>query len=251
MTAVGRVLDQPDGPPVALVTGATGGIGTAVCRALGAQGYAVVVHDFAKAEAGKALATDLPAATYVDGDISDPEVAPRLVAAAVDRWGRLDVVVNNAGIARQIPHRDLDAVPDEFWHQVLGVNLLGPWQVSRAAAPSLRATRGTIINVASLAGLTVSGSSIPYAVSKAGLIHLTKLLAVALAPEIRVNAIAPGYIDTPLTHDWTALRDTVSERAPLGRLGTPEDAAAAVQCLLNSPYTTGAVLTVDGGLHLS
>ncbi|MEV0067484.1 MULTISPECIES: SDR family NAD(P)-dependent oxidoreductase [unclassified Amycolatopsis] len=236
--------------PVALVTGAAGGIGAAVCRALARQGHRVVVHDFGKPEAGDALVAELPDAVYVDGDISDPGVAPKLVAAAVERWGRLDVVVNNAGIARQIPHRDLDAVPDEWWDQVLGVNLLGPWHLSRAAAPALRATRGAIVNVASVAGLTVSGSSIPYAVSKAGLIHLTKLLAVALAPEIRVNAIAPGYIDTPLTHDWTDLRDTVGERAPLSRLGAPEDAAAAVLSLLNSPYTTGAVLTVDGGLNL-
>ncbi|WIX75089.1 SDR family oxidoreductase [Amycolatopsis carbonis] len=237
--------------PVALVTGAAGGIGAAVCRALAGQGHRVVVHDFGKPEAGEALVAELPDTGYVDGDISDPEVAPKLVAAAVERWGRLDVVVNNAGIARQIPHRDLDAVPDEWWHRVLGVNLLGPWHLSRAAAPALRATRGAIVNVASVAGLTVSGSSIPYAVSKAGLIHLTKLLAVALAPEIRVNAIAPGYIDTPLTHDWTDLRDAVDERAPLGRLGAPEDAAAAVLSLLNSPYTTGAVLTVDGGLNLT
>lgn len=237
--------------PVALVTGAAGGIGAAVCRALAAQGHRVVVHDFGKPEAGDALVSELPDAVYVDGDISDPAAAPRLVAAAVERWGRLDVVVNNAGIARWIPHRDLDAVPDEWWDQVLGVNLLGPWHLSRAAAPALRASRGAIVNVASVAGLTVSGSSIPYAVSKAGLIHLTKLLSVALAPEIRVNAIAPGYIDTPLTHDWTDLRDNAGARAPLGRLGAPEDAAAAVLSLLNSPYTTGAVLTVDGGLNLA
>ncbi|MFF3332776.1 SDR family NAD(P)-dependent oxidoreductase [Streptomyces sp. NPDC002888] len=251
MTAVSGAQERAKDVPVALVTGGVGGIGEAVCRALSARGHAVAIHDFAKTEAGEALAASLPDAVYVDGDISDSDVAPRLVAAAVDRWGRLDVVVNNAGIARQIPHRDLDAVSDEFWHQVLGVNLLGPWWVSRAAAPALRATCGAIVNVASVAGLTVSGSSIPYAVSKAGLAHLTKLLAVALAPEIRVNAIAPGYIDTPLTHDWTALREAVGARAPLGRLGGPEDAASAVLSLLDSPYTTGAVLTVDGGLHLS
>jgi ketoreductase RED2 len=237
--------------PVALVTGAAGGIGAAVCRALAGQEHRVVVHDFGKPEAGDALVAELSDAVYVDGDISDPGVAPKLVAAAVERWGRLDVVVNNAGIARWIPHRDLDAVPDEWWDQVLGVNLLGPWHLSRAAAPALRASRGAIVNVASVAGLTVSGSSIPYAVSKAGLIHLTKLLSVALAPEIRVNAIAPGYIDTPLTHDWTALRDNAGARAPIGRLGAPEDVAAAVLSLLNSPYTTGAVLTVDGGLNLA
>ncbi|WP_326837015.1 SDR family oxidoreductase [Amycolatopsis rhabdoformis] len=237
--------------PVALVTGAAGGIGAATSRALARQGYRVAVHDLGKPEAGNALVAELPEAVYLDGDIAEPSVAPDLVAAVSERWGRLDVVVNNAGVARWFPHRDLDAVPDEWWHQVLGVNLLGPWHLSRAAAPALRATAGVIVNVASVAGLTVSGSSIPYAVSKAALIHLTKLLAVALAPRVRVNAIAPGYIDTPLTHDWTELREGAAARAPLGRLGAPDDAAAAVLSLVSSPYTTGAVLTVDGGLNLA
>ena len=235
---------------VALVTGALGGIGDALCRGLDKRGYAVVVHDIGDPSRGAAFARELGDASYIGGDIADASVSRTLVDRALDRWGRLDVVVNNAAIAQQIPHRELDGVTEEFWHRVLGVNLLGPWHLAKAAAPALRAAGGSIVNVASVAGLTVSGSSIPYAVSKAGLVHLTKLLAAALAPEIRVNAIAPGYIDTPLTHGWDTLRDSVLERAPLARLGTPDDAAACAFALLDSPYTTGAVLTVDGGLHL-
>lgn len=111
-------------------------------------------------------------------------------------------------------------------------------------------TRGQIINNASLAGLVPSGSSIPYAVSKAGLLHLTQLLAKSLGPEIRVNAVAPGYIDTPLTHDWAELREYVAENAPAKRLGSPEDVAEVVHGLLQMDYVTGTTIPVAGGLQL-
>jgi ketoreductase RED2 len=243
------VRPEQDGP-VALVTGATGGIGTAIAHALDARGYGLIVHGYRDDVKGARLAAALTEASYVDADLADQGAAAELIRAATTRWGRLDVLVNNAGIGEPIPHSDLGAVTPEIWQRILGINLLGPWYLTQAAAPMLARARGCVVNMASIAGLTVSGSSIPYAVSKAGLIHLTKLLAVAVGPEIRVNAIAPGYIETPRTRDWQAVRKVVTTKSPLLRLGKPEDVAAAFLALLDSRYTTGAVLTVDGGLGL-
>jgi ketoreductase RED2 len=237
-------------PRVALVTGSSSGIGAAVARALHAAGWRVVLNGHRDAEAGAALAAALGGAPYVDADVGRPDDARRLVEAAAAAHGRLDAVVNNAGIARRIPHEDLDAVDDAFWDLVMAVNLKGPWNVARAARPHLAAARGQIVNTASIAGFTAVGSSIPYSVSKAGVLQLTKLLAKALGPEIRVNAVAPGYIETPLTRDWHPLREHVVAHAPARRLGAPDDVARVVVALLEMDYVTGAVIPVDGGLSL-
>ncbi|MCU1437229.1 MAG: family NAD(P)-dependent oxidoreductase [Naasia sp.] len=235
---------------VAVVTGSSSGIGKAIASRLSHEGWLVVLNGYRTEEAGHALAASLPGAAYVDADVSTSDGAHRLVDAATAGFGRLDALVNNAGIARQIPHRDLDAVDDDFWDRVMSVNLKGPWNLAKAARPHLVETRGQIINNASLAGLTAAGSSIPYAISKAGVIHMTKLLARALGPEIRVNAVAPGYIDTPLTHDWQPLRESIEANSPARRLGAPDDVAEVVHGLLTMSYVTGAVIPVDGGLHL-
>jgi ketoreductase RED2 len=149
-----------------------------------------------------------------------------------------------------IAHADLDAVGDGDWTRILGTNLLGTWYVSRAAAPRLRETRGSILNITSIAGLRPTGSSIPYAVSKAAINHLTLLLANVLGPEVRVNALAPGLIRTPWTADWAAAHAAIAQRAPLGRSGEPSEIAEAAAGLLRSSYVTGAVLIADGGAHL-
>ena len=236
---------------VAIVTGSSSGIGKAIAERLAQRGYAVIANGYGTADAGSALAHSLPQARYVDADVSQAAGAAALVEVALSTFGRLDLVVNNAGIARQIPHPDLDAVDDAFWDRVMGVNLKGPWNLAKAARPSLAQSRGQIINIASVAGLCASGSSIPYAVSKAGVIHLTRLLAKALGPEIRVNALAPGYIDTPLTHDWQPLREFTVQHAPVHRLGAPDDVADALEGLLHMRYVTGAVLPVSGGIELA
>jgi ketoreductase RED2 len=149
-----------------------------------------------------------------------------------------------------IPHHELDAVTDEDWQRILGVNVLGTWYVTRAAVPALKAQRGSILNITSVAGVRAAGSSIPYAVSKAALNHMTRLLANVLGPEIRVNAVAPGLIDTPWTADWDAIRAAVRERAPLQRSGTPDDIARAALLLTASSYSTGEILLADGGINL-
>jgi ketoreductase RED2 len=236
---------------VALVTGSSSGIGAAIASAFAERGASVVVNSASSVAAGEKLAAELPSAAYVQADVSDPEDATRLVDTAVECFGRLDVVVNNAGTTAVIPHRDLDAATDEIWERILRVNVLGTWHMIRAAVPHLRAGgEGVILNITSLAGVRPTGSSIPYAVSKAALNHLTVLLANVLGPEIRVHAVAPGLIDTPWTEDWEGLRNLVREMAPLRRTGTPADVAEACLGLVGARYSTGQVLVVDGGMAL-
>ena len=189
--------------PVALVTGSSSGIGEATARALSAAGWRVVVSSSTSVEAGREVAASLEGATYVQADVGDPADCTRLVDEAVGAFGRLDLLVNNAGTTTVIPHRDLDAVTDEVFERILRVNLLGAWHVTRAALPHLAATGdGIVVNVTSVAGVRPTGSSIPYAVSKAALNHLTLLLANVVGPEVRVNAVAPGLVATPWTADW-------------------------------------------------
>jgi ketoreductase RED2 len=236
---------------VALVTGSSSGIGAAVAASLAELGASVVVNSVSSVADGEQLASTLPDAMYVQADVSDPADADRLVAATVERYDRLDILVNNAGTTSVIPHHDLDAATNEIWERILRVNVLGSWNMIRAAEPHLRATGdGVILNITSLAGVRAVGSSIPYAVSKAALNHLSVLLANALGPEIRVHAVAPGLIDTPWTADWDAIRDTVRQAAPLRRSGQPEDVADACVALIGARYSTGQVLVVDGGLAL-
>ena len=235
---------------VAIVTGSSSGIGEAIARLFAAEGASVVVNSTRSVAAGEAIAAELPDAIYVRGDVAQEDQAKALVQATLDRWGRLDVLVNNAGTTRVIPHHDLDAVTDDDWQRIFGTNVLGTWYVTRAAVPALKARRGSILNITSVAGVRAAGSSIPYAVSKAAVNHLTKLLANVLGPEIRVNAVAPGLIDTPWTADWDAIRASVRERAPLQRSGTPDDIARAALLLTASSYSTGEVLLADGGINL-
>jgi ketoreductase RED2 len=236
---------------VALVTGSSSGIGAAIAVMFAELGARVIVNSASSVGEGQRLAASLPDALYVQADIADPEDATRLVASTVERYGRLDIVVNNAGTTAVIPHHDLDAVTKEVWERILGVNVVGTWNVIHAAVPHLRATGdGVILNITSLAGVRPVGSSIPYAVSKAALNHLTVLLANTLGPEIRVNAVAPGLIDTPWTSDWDTVRAAVRETAPLRRSGTPEDVADACVALVRTKYATGQVLVVDGGVAL-
>lgn len=245
-------MSLPDGSSaVALVTGSSSGIGAAIARSLAGAGMTVVVNSRSSVESGQALAAELPDASYLQADVADEDDAQRLVAHAVDRHGRLDLVVNNAGTTERIPHADLDAVTTEVWRRILDTNLLGTWYVTKAAVPHLRESgAGHVVNVTSLAGVRPLGSSIPYAVSKAALNHLTLLLAASLGPTIRVNAVAPGLIDTPWTESWDDMRAMVGQQAPLRRSGTPDEVAQVVLGLHRSSYITGQVVVADGGLHL-
>jgi len=241
-----------DEQSVALVTGSTSGIGAAVARRLVARGTRVVLNSVSSVDAGRAMVEELgDAAHYVQGDISvDADVA-RLVAETVDHFGRLDVLVNNAGTTQVIPHSDLEAATPEVFRRLYDVNVVGTWALTVAAMPHLRAAgNGCVVNVSSLAGVRPTGSSIPYAASKAALNHVTRLLANVVGPEVRVNAVAPGLVDTPWTADWDAVRAAVQATSPLKRSAQPEDVAEVVLSLIASTYVTGQVWLVDGGLAL-
>lgn len=236
--------------PTAIVTGATGGIGRAIASALGDRGYRLLLHGWRTAAEGEELAAQHPGSYYLDADLADPAGAELLARTARERLGRLDVLVNNAGVGIPVEHRDLEAVTPEFFDLMIGVNLAGPWHLIRACAEQLKQHRGSVINMSSMAASTVSGSSIPYAVSKAGLEHLTRLLAAAMGPEVRVNALAPGLVDTERTKQWQQIREEVIASAPLRRSASPEDIAVACLALLDAQYVTGAILPVDGGQRL-
>jgi len=236
---------------VALVTGSSSGIGLAVARSLAEAGAALVINSATSVVAGQEVAASLPQATYVQADVADDGACDALIEATLDRFGRLDVLVNNAGTTRLIAHEDLDAATDEIWRRIFDVNVLGAWRLIRAAAPSLRESgAGAVVNITSVAGLRPTGSSIPYAVSKAALNHLTVLLARVLGPQIRVNAVAPGLVDTPWTADWGAIHQMVGAETPLKRVAQPEDVAQAVLGLVRAGFVTGQVITVDGGYSL-
>ncbi|MER6084034.1 SDR family oxidoreductase [Streptomyces sp. NPDC001833] len=240
-----------DDKRVALVTGSTSGIGAAVAVRLAAAGIRVVINSARSADAGRRFAGSLPEATYIQADISDEGEARRLVAEAVAGYGRLDILVNNAGTTKVIPHSDLEAAHAGVWREILDLNVIGTWTTTVAAMPHLRESAdGVVVNISSVAGSRPAGSSVPYAVSKAAIEHMTRLLANTAGPQVRVNAVAPGLIETPWTKDFTAIAEHVRENTPLRRVGTPEDVAASVHGLIESPYTTGAVLSVDGGAHL-
>jgi ketoreductase RED2 len=236
---------------VAIVTGSSSGIGKAIAKRFADEGAGVVINSSSSVAAGEAFAKTLPDAIYVQADVSEEAQAVRLVNSAVERWGRLDVLVNNAGTTQVIPHTDLEGASLEVWKRIFEVNVFGTWLVSKAAVESLRQSRGSIINITSMAGFRPGGSSIPYASSKAALNHLTSLLAKALGPDIRVNGIAPGLVDTPWTADWDKVRANVQRVAPLRRSAQPEDIAPAAVMLATASYVTGEVLMVDGGLNLT
>ena len=235
---------------VAIVTGSSSGIGAATARALAGQGAAVVVNSSSSVEAGRAVAAEV-SGTYVQADVADADQARALVDQTVRDHGRLDILVNNAGTTVVIPHPDFEAATPEVWRRIFDVNVIGTWQVTVAAIPHLRSSDdGVVVNVSSIAGHAATGSSIPYAASKAAVSHLTVLMANVLAPQVRVNAVAPGLVDTPWTADWDVVREFVLAQAPLRRVGTPEDIAHVVMSLIGAKYVTGEVVLVDGGLHL-
>jgi NAD(P)-dependent dehydrogenase (short-subunit alcohol dehydrogenase family) len=238
----------PETRPVALVTGSSSGIGAEIARRLGADGYAVVVNSRSSVEAGQAIAEEI-GGSYLQADVADEHQARDLIARVVEQHGRLDVLVNNAGTTEVIPHSDLTAATPEIWRHLYDVNVVAPFVLVTAAEQALRAAApGCVINVSSLAGVRPTGSSIPYAASKAAFNHQTRLLAKALGPDIRVNAVAPGLIETPWTEDWTDLHALVGAGAPLRRTGQPADVAEVVMGLVRSTYVTGQVVVVDGGL---
>ena len=236
---------------VALVTGSSSGIGEQIARRLSALGALVVVNSSSSVEAGEAVSSSLPSeSVYVQADISDQEQGKALLDATVDRFGGLDILINNAGWTTVVPHGDLDGLTDDILHRTFDVNVFGTWWLTKAAMPLLKASDdGNVVTITSIAGVRPVGSSIAYSMSKAALNHMTLLLAKSHGP-VRFNAVAPGLVATPWTESWGPMHEAVAAMAPIGRSATPDDCAEATLALIRNRYATGQVLVVDGGLTL-
>jgi 3-oxoacyl-[acyl-carrier protein] reductase len=243
--------------PAALVTGASTGIGRAAAVALAGAGFDVAINyassekaahqtaELAKAKGSKTL--------LFQCDVSDDATVRKMLAAVEQEFGRLDALVNNAGTTTEIGPKDFEALTAEIWDRVFAVNVRGLFQVTRAAAPMLKQSKGAIVNTASIVGLRPGPQPLPYAASKAAVVNLTKLLALNLAPEVRVNAVAPGWMEG----DWMErmlkdkYADLMARRAkftPLHRVATADDVADVILDLITGcKFVTGEVIVIDGG----
>jgi 3-oxoacyl-[acyl-carrier protein] reductase len=243
--------------PAALVTGAATGIGRAAAVALAEAGYDVAIN-YSRSESA---ARETAAVAQAKGaktllfkcDVSDDGSVRKMLAAVGQEFGRLDALVNNAGITSNVKPGDFEAMTAEEWDRVFAVNVRGMFQVTRAAAPLLKAAHGSVVNTASIVGLRPGPQPLPYAASKAAVVSLTKLLALNLAPDVRVNAVAPGWMEG----DWMKRMlmdrydDLMARRAkstPLRRCATAEDVAEVIVSLITgNRFVNGEIIVIDGG----
>lgn len=239
----------------ALVTGGGTGIGRATALMLAKRGAIVAVNysrsEIDAQETVRLIRQDGGRAMAVQADVSQDTEVRAMLAAVVERFGTVDVLVNNAGITRHIPFDDLEAATEEVWDELFGVNVKGMFHCARAVAPLMKQkNQGAIVNVGSIAGITGLGSSLPYAVSKSAVHGLTKSLARALAPDIRVNCVVPGAV---ATRWWAGKEEQMKMLAPkllLQQISTPEDIAQLICAALEQEAMTGQVITVDSGQTL-
>jgi len=249
---------MPDRSPVAIVTGGAGGIGSAICVKLAESGMRVVVGYNRSADAAQRLVTTLKG----DGHsarpalVTDSIALTALAAGIAQDYGRCDALVNCAGTTRFVPHSDLDALDDALIDTILATNVRGAFAAVRAFRPLLEKSAlpggGVVVNLSSVAAEIAMGSNVMYCASKAALDNMTKSLARALAPHIRVVSVSPGLVDTEFVKSLDqAWRDEQACRSPLGRLGTPQEVAAAVAAVITTlTFTTGSIVAVDGGRTL-
>jgi len=250
---VPRTLDQQ----TALITGASRGVGAATARQLAQAGCRVAINYHQSADHAETVASQCREAgvkaILVPGDVAEDAACRRMVAQTLETFGALDILINNAGTTRFIDFPDLEAVQNEDWDRILAVNLKGPFQMARAAREALAdGGGGVIVNTASIAGIVGAGSSIPYCASKAAVINLTLSLARTLGPEIRVNAVAPGFIEGDwlqqgLGEAYESVRSAKSAGAVLGKVATPDDIASGILAMIQATHTTGHILPLDGG----
>jgi 3-oxoacyl-[acyl-carrier protein] reductase len=246
---------------VCIVTGAATGIGAACAQRLAARGARVAI-DYSRSEGeAHAVAAACEAlgaeSIVVRADVASDADCRRLAQAALDRWGRIDALINNAGTTKFAAHDDLEALDAQDFQRIFAVNVIGAFQMTRAVAPAMKQRgAGAVVNISSVAGVMGNGSSIAYGASKGALNTMTLSLARALGPEIRVNAVCPGLVDTRwikagLGDGYEAAKRGYERATPLGSVLTPEDIAdVAVWLLEGASKITGEVMLVDGGLHL-
>jgi 3-oxoacyl-[acyl-carrier protein] reductase len=249
---------------VVLVTGGAGGIGGAVVRALANAGVAGIVVNYRKSgKEAEVLTAEIERggvkALAVQADVQSDAQVRAMMRTVEDGFGRLDVVVNNAGVTHWVTLADLEGLTDPIWDEILDVNVKGAFRCARAAQKLLEANQGMIVNVSSISGVLATStiSSLAYGTAKAALIYMTKGLAVAMAPKVRVNCVAPAFTDTPWMSqhfgaDYQQVIAKASSGYPLQRIATPEDIAGAILGLITGgDFVTGQTLLVDGGLSLS
>jgi 3-oxoacyl-[acyl-carrier protein] reductase len=235
--------------------GRNGGLGQRICHALAQEGARVAVMYARSRDQAESVASELTSRYQINAqafacDITDGAAVDRLVGEVTQAFGRLDVLINDAAYNVSIPFGDLDNLTLDVWNRIMAINLTGPMRLTKAVAPIMKAQgRGRIINIASVAGLSPTGSSIAYAVSKAGLIHLTRCMAVALAPETLVNCVAPGLLDG--TRATANLRSEQIERSASGSLlkrpADKDDCADMVVAMCRTETMTGQTVVIDSG----
>src|ERR1700710_1428908 len=240
---------------VALVTGGNGGLGQRICHALAREGAHVAVMYARSRDQAESVAGELTSRYQINAqafacDITDGAAVDRLVGEVPRAFGRLDVLINDAAYNASIPFGDLDSLTQEVWDRIMAVNLTGPMRLTKAVAPIMKAQgRGRVVNISSVAGLGPQGSSIAYAVSKAGLIHLTKCMAVAMAPETLVNCVAPGLLEG--TRATANLRPEMIERSAatslLKKAADKDDCADMVVTMCRTETMTGQTIVIDSG----
>ncbi len=240
---------------VALVTGGNGGLGQRICHALAKEGTHIAVMYAQSRDQAEGVARELASRYQINAaafacDITDRAAVDALVGAVTARFGRLDILVNDAAYNKSIPFADLDDLTEEVWEKIMAVNLTGPMRLTKAVAPLMKAQgQGRIVNISSVAGLSPTGSSIAYAVAKAGLIHLTRCMAVAMAPETLVNCVAPGLLEG--TRATANLRAEQVERSASGSLlkkaADKDDCADMVVTMCRTETMTGQTVVIDSG----
>jgi 3-oxoacyl-[acyl-carrier protein] reductase len=243
---------------IAIVTGSASGIGAATALELSKRDWGVVINYSKSAAQAEKVAAKCKDAIAVQADVGEDADCRRLAQAALDKWGRIDALVNNAGTTKFVKHADLDGLSADDFLRMYRLNVVGPFQMTRACAPALKANRGAVVNVSSVAALLGTGSSIAYAASKSALNSLTYSLARVLGPEVRVNAVCPGYVDTPWQTNALGAERAGQAAAhyanmvPLKDYARPEDIAETIAWLIEGArQTTGETVYVDGGLHIS
>ena len=255
---LGKPMDQRK---VALVTGSGTGVGAATALALAGRGYNVLIT-YSKSEADAKASNEACKAAGADtllmrGDVAEDADCKAMVQAVLERWGRIDTLVNNAGMTSFAGATNWDAIDAQSFQRIVGVNAVGTFQMIRACAPHLKAARGSIVNVSSIAGALGIGSSVAYIASKGAVNSMTLYFARAMAPEVRVNAVCPGLISTRWFVDgigqegYEKLKANYENTVPLARASTPEDVADAVVWLIEGARTiTGELVMLDSGVHL-